>query len=53
MTQPEWGIFPEDTSPKLFWGARAIITRGYVDLLPDRQSFISEDDSRKEAFVCH
>ena len=41
--KPEWGIYPEDFTPDIYWGARAIITDGYVDLLWDRQSFQRED----------
>ena len=54
MQKPEWGIFPEDFDPALFWGARAIITGGAVDLLPDRQSFLKAEsvmDDEKDEFV--
>ena len=54
MDKPEWGIYPEDFAPALYWGARAIITSGIVDLLPDRQSFQRADhvtDDEKDEFV--
>ena len=54
MQKPEWGIYPENFDPALFWGARAIITGGAVDLLPDRQSFRRADhvtDDEKDEFV--
>ena len=54
MQKPEWGIYPEDFDPALFWGARAIITGGAVDLLPDRQSFLKAEsvtDDEKDEFV--
>ena len=41
----EWGNYPEDFTPKMYWGARAILQRvsgqpgKMLDLLPDRQSF--------------
>ena len=41
----EWGNYPEDFTPKMYWGARAILERvsgqrgKSLDLLPDRQSF--------------
>ena len=41
----EWGNYPENFTPKMYWGARAILERqsGYsgkvLYLLPDRQSF--------------
>lgn len=47
--QPEWGIYPEDITPRMYWGARAIITDGRVELLPDRQSFMAEDGESKKA----
>lgn len=52
--RPEWGIYPEDCTPSLYWGARAIITGGTVDLLPDRQSFqraAHVTDNEKDEFV--
>ncbi len=54
MQKPEWGIYPENFDPALFWGARAIITGGAVDLLPDRQSFLKAEsvtDDEKDEFV--
>ena len=54
MNKPEWGIYPENIVPSLYWGARAIITGGKVDLLPDRQSFIKADHispDEKDEFV--
>ena len=51
MNKPEWGIYPENFTPKLFWGARGIIKKGQLDLPPDRQSFLAEDEERKEKFV--
>lgn len=41
----EWGNYPENFTPKMYWGARAILQRESgqpgksLDLLPDRQSF--------------
>ena len=51
MNKPEWDIYPENITPKLFWGARAIIKKGQLDIPPDRQSFLAEDEKRKEEFV--
>ena len=51
MVKPEWGIYPEDVTPKLFWGARAIIRNGELYLPIDRQNFLSKDEEHKEAFV--
>ena len=54
MDKPEWGIYPDDFTPALYWGARAIITGGFVDLLPNRQSFQraeSVTDDEKDEFV--
>ena len=50
----EWGNYPEDFTPKMYWGARAILER--VDgqpgkslyLLPDRQSFEQLDGSQRD-----
>ena len=36
MSRPEWGLYPQNFRPRIYWGARAIITSGVVDLLPDR-----------------
>lgn len=35
----EWGIYPENFTPRQWWGARAIIKKGAVCLLPDRQNY--------------
>ncbi len=41
----EWGNYPENFTPKMYWGARAILERvsgqpgKSLDLLPDRQSY--------------
>ncbi|MBD5162904.1 MAG: hypothetical protein HDT14_13015 [Oscillibacter sp.] len=41
----EWGNYPENFTPKMYWGARAILERERgrpgkaLFLLPDRQSF--------------
>ena len=54
MDKPEWGIYPEDFTPVLYWGARAIIIDGFVDLLPDRQSFQKAEsvtNDEKDEFV--
>jgi len=57
MTQPEWGLFPDDCEPKMFWGARAICRRNRydsqmaLDILPDRQSFAADDDTDKDDFI--
>ena len=48
MGKPEWGIYPENCTPAIDWGARAIITSGIVDLLPDRQSFTTATDVGKD-----
>ena len=42
--KPEWGIYPEGITPRMYWGARAIITSGEVELLWGRQSFEAEED---------
>lgn len=54
MSRPEWGLYPQDFRPRIYWGARAIITDGVVDLLPDRQSFNTATDvdkAEKDEFV--
>lgn len=58
MEKPEWGIFPKETEPKLFWGARGVIVysrfdqKRRLDLYSDRQSFCMEDEAEgKEEFV--
>jgi len=49
----EWGNYPENFTPKMYWGARAILERvsgqpgKSLDLLPDRQSFERLDGSRR------
>ena len=48
LPKPEWGIYPQDFRPRIYWGARSIITGGSVDLLPDRQSFQSAPDVYKD-----
>lgn len=40
----EWGIYPDDCQPRQWWGARAIINRGRMELLPDRQNYERNDD---------
>ena len=55
----EWGNYPEDFTPKMYWGARAILERKsgrpgkVLCLLPDRQSFERLDGSQgdPDAFV--
>ena len=50
----EWGNYPEDFTPKMYWGARAILERvsdwsgKSLDLLPDRQSFERLDGSQMD-----
>ena len=49
----EWGNYPENFTPKMYWGARAILKKesGHpgkvLDLLPDRQSFEQLDGSKR------
>lgn len=38
----EWGIYPKNHEPRQWWGARAIIERGKMVLLPDRQNYESD-----------
>ena len=53
----EWGNYPDNITPKMYWGARAILERmsgqlgKSLDLLPDRQSFERLDGSRMDADV--
>lgn len=50
----EFGNCPEDFSPKMYWGARAIIEKDKsVTILPDRQSFEQLEGSRmdKDDFI--
>ena len=54
MSRPEWGLYPQDFRPRIYWGARAIISEGFVDLLWDRQSFASHpsvDEEEKDEFT--
>ena len=41
----EFGIYPETHEPKFYWGARAIITRGDIDIPWDRKSFDGDRES--------
>lgn len=34
-----FGIYPENTNPELWWGARAIVTKYRLDIPRDRQNF--------------
>ena len=55
----EWGNYPKDFTPKMYWGARAILewesnrSGKTLYLLPDRQSFEQLDGSRRDqdAFI--
>ena len=50
----EWGNYPENFTPKMYWGARAILEREIdgpgkaLYLLPDRQSFEQLDGSQRD-----
>ena len=50
----EWGNYPKNFTPKMYWGARAILERvsgqpgKSLDLLPDRQSFERLDGSQRD-----
>ena len=50
----EWGNYPEDFTPKMYWGARAILEQQsglpgkVLCLLYDRQSFERLDGSQRE-----
>ncbi len=50
----EWGNYPENFTPKMYWGARAILQREIgqpgksLDLLPDRQSFEQLEGSQTD-----
>ena len=54
----EWGNYPKNFTPKMYWGARAILERvsgqpgKSLDLLPDRQSFerLEESQQNQDAF---
>ena len=41
----EFGIYPTTHEPKLWWGARAIITQGYIDIPWNRQNFDGDRES--------
>jgi len=51
----EWGNYPENFIPKMYWGARAILewnptrSKKELSLLPDRQSFEQLDGSQKNS----
>ena len=55
----EWGNYPENFTPRMYWGARAILEREIgrsgkaLCLLPDRQSFEQLEGSQKNqnAFI--
>ena len=53
----EWGNYPENFTPKMYWGARAILERQsglpgkVLCLLPDRQSFERLDGSQRDQDV--
>ena len=61
MNNPEWGaMFFNDavnSGAKMFWGARGAIRYSRYDgtrnleIYPDRQSFVADDATNKEAFV--
>ena len=50
----EWGNYPQKFTPKMYWGARAILERQsglpgkVLCLLPDRQSFERLDGSQRD-----
>ena len=50
----EWGNYPENFTPKMYWGARAILERESdcpgkaLYLLSDRQSFEQLDGSQRD-----
>lgn len=51
----EFGHYPEEFTPKMYWGARAIIeSNKSICILPDRQSFEQLEGSRmdKDDFIC-
>lgn len=39
----EFGIYPENCTPRQWWGARALIEHGRMVLLPDRQNYERND----------
>lgn len=51
----EWGNYPEDFTPQMYWGARAILEKKggqpgkELRLLPDRQSFEQLDGSQQDS----
>ena len=53
----EWGNYPENFTPKMYWGARAILERDSggpgkaLYLLPDRQRFERLDGSQRDQDV--
>ena len=53
----EWGNYPENFTPKMYWGARAILERRSgcpgkaLYILPDRQSFEQLDGSQRDSDV--
>lgn len=53
----EWGNYPENFTPKMYWGARAILERQsgrpgkVLCLLPDRQSFEQLEGSQRSQDV--
>ena len=34
-----FGIYPENETPEMWWGARAIVSRDGIEILRDRQNF--------------
>lgn len=46
----EFGIYPENITPKMWWGARAIITRGQFDIPYDRKSFDGDSSDTDDFF---
>lgn len=40
-----FGIYPKNETPKLWWGARAIITKYGLDIPRDRQNFEGDKTS--------
>lgn len=55
MNNWEWGVFPLEGTPKLRWGARAIVMTGKyagIDIPYDRQCFTGNtDDPEKQQFM--
>lgn len=55
MNRPEWGAMYFDNAveqgAKMFWGARAVINRQRgIEIYRDRQNFVADDETDKEAF---